>query len=99
MDSESFQLDSESLWAWLVSLLSQNSEGLRDKVRFFIPTVDLDCSNEAPNPEVIRQQLNMLYTQGLATWETFIHCVCMECDVPLELEVSLLSIWGQEDGK
>lgn len=97
MDSESFQLDSESLWAWLVNLLSQNSEGLSDKVRFFIPTVDLDCNNEAPDPEVIRQQLNMLYAQGPATWKTFIHCVCMECDVPLELEVSLLSIWGQED--
>lgn len=99
MDSENFQLDTENLWAWLVRLMSQNSEWLSAKVRFFIPTMDPDCSNEAPNPEVIRHQLNKLYAQGLATWQSFIHCLCIQCDVPLELEVPLLSIWGQKDGK
>ncbi|XP_051024520.1 LOW QUALITY PROTEIN: protein NLRC5 [Acomys russatus] len=97
MDSENFQVDTENLWAWLVRLMGQNLEWLSAKVRFFIPTVDPDYSNETPDPEVIRHQLYRLYTQGLATWQSFIHCLCIQCDVPLELEVPLLSIWGQRD--
>ncbi|XP_021087826.1 protein NLRC5 isoform X2 [Mesocricetus auratus] len=92
MDSESLQL-----WAWLVSLLSKNSEWLSAKVRFYLPTMDLDCSNTAPETEVIHHRLRRLYTQGLATWQSFIYSLCMELDVPLELEVPLLSIWGQKD--
>ncbi|CAH7081808.1 Nlrc5 [Phodopus roborovskii] len=97
MDSESLQLGNENLWAWFVRLLSQNSEWLSAKVKFYLPTMDLDCSNMAPEPEVIHHQLRRLYTQGLATWQSFIYSLCMELDVPLELEVPLLSIWGQKD--
>lgn len=99
MDSESFQLGTENLWAWLVRLLSKNSEWLNGKIRFYLPTMDLDCSNTAPEPEVIHHQIRRLYTQDQATWQSFINSLCMELDVPLELEVPLLSIWGQKDGK
>lgn len=99
MDSESFRLGNENLWAWLVRLLSKQPEWLRAKVRFFLPTVDLDCSHEAPNPVVTHHQLNRLFAQGPATWESFIYTLCLELDVPLELEVPLLSIWGQREGK
>ncbi|EGW00063.1 Protein NLRC5 [Cricetulus griseus] len=98
MDSESFQLGTENLWAWLVRLLSKNSEWLNGKIRFYLPTMDLDCSNTAPEPEVIHHQIRRLYTQDQATWQSFINSLCMELDVPLELEVPLLSIWGQKDG-
>lgn len=97
MDSESFRLGNENLWAWLVSLLSKHPEWLSAKVRFFLPTVDLDRSHEAPNPVVTHHQLNRLFAQGPATWESFIYTLCIELDVPLELEVPLLSIWGQRE--
>ncbi|XP_052023105.1 protein NLRC5 [Apodemus sylvaticus] len=97
MDSESFRLGNENLWARLVRLLSKHPEWLSAKVRFFLPTLDLDCSHEAPNPEVTHRQLNRLFAHGLATWESFISTLCIELDVPLELEVPLLSIWGQRE--
>ncbi|KAL6039456.1 hypothetical protein STEG23_025161 [Scotinomys teguina] len=97
MDPESFQLGTENLWPWLVSLLSGNSEWLNAKVRFYLPTMDLDSSNKAPDPEITQQQLKRLYAQGLATWQSFIYSLCMELTVPLDLEVPLLSIWGQID--
>ncbi|XP_049999939.1 protein NLRC5 isoform X2 [Alexandromys fortis] len=96
MDSESLRLNTENLWTRLVSLLSKNSEWLSAKVRFYLPTVDLDGS-KALDPESIDVQLRKLHTQSRATWESFIHSLCMELDVPLELEVPLLSIWGPKD--
>lgn len=99
MDPESLQLGTENLWAWLVRLLSENSAWLDAQVRFYLPTVDLDSSSKVPDPEIIRHQLRRLYTQGLETWQSFIYSLCMELTVPLDLEVPLLSIWGQKDGK
>lgn len=97
MDAESYRLGNENLWAWLVELLSKKPEWLSAKVRFFLPTLDPDCSNEAPISEVTHHQLNRLFAQGPATWESFIYTLCIELEVPLSLEVPLLSIWGQKD--
>lgn len=97
MDAESYRLGNENLWAWLVELLSKKPEWLSAKVRFFLPTMDLDCSNEAPISQVTHHQLNRLFAQGPATWESFIYTLCIELEVPLSLEVPLLSIWGQKD--
>lgn len=97
MDSD--RLGDQNLWAWLVRLLSKKPEWLSAKVRFFLPTADLDCSNEASNPDVTRRQLSRLFAQGPATWKSFIYTLCFELDVPLELEVRLLNNWGQKDGK
>jgi hypothetical protein len=100
MDPVSLELGTRNLWSWLVRLLSRNSEWLSAKMRFFLPTVDLGSSDEASDPEQrVIQQLSTLHAQGLATWQSLIHCVCMELEVPLAVEVPLLSTWGQEDGK
>ncbi|XP_073912059.1 protein NLRC5 isoform X2 [Castor canadensis] len=98
MDPVSLELGTRNLWSWLVRLLSRNSEWLSAKMRFFLPTVDLGSSDEASDPEQrVIQQLSTLHAQGLATWQSLIHCVCMELEVPLAVEVPLLSTWGQED--
>ncbi|XP_010637216.1 protein NLRC5 isoform X1 [Fukomys damarensis] len=98
MDPDSLHLGSENLRGWLVRLLSTNQEWLRAKVKFFLPDVDLASSSEALDPEQrVILQLGELYTQGMATWQSFIHCMCMELEVPLDLEVPLLSTWGQDD--
>lgn len=98
MDPISLQLDTNNLWSWLVRLLSKNPEWLSAKVKFFVPTMDLASENLDLTNRVILQ-LRELHGQGPATWQEFIHCVCMELDVPLEQEVLLLSTWGHEDGK
>uniref|UniRef100_A0A8C6RVZ4 Protein NLRC5 n=1 Tax=Nannospalax galili TaxID=1026970 RepID=A0A8C6RVZ4_NANGA len=98
MDADSLHLGTRNLWAWLVRLLSKHQEWLNTKMKFFLPTMDLGFSNEVPDPEQrVIQQLSKLHAQGLATWQSFIYGLCMELEVPLDLEVPLLSIWGQED--
>uniref|UniRef100_A0A8C6ESN0 NLR family CARD domain containing 5 n=1 Tax=Marmota marmota marmota TaxID=9994 RepID=A0A8C6ESN0_MARMA len=99
-DPMGLQLGTRNLWSWLMRLLSTQPEWLSTKMKFFLPNVELDSRDEPPNPEQrVVLQLRMLHAQGLATWQSFIHCVCMELEVPLDLEVPLLSTWGQEDGK
>ncbi|XP_013221874.2 protein NLRC5 isoform X2 [Ictidomys tridecemlineatus] len=97
-DPIGLQLGTRNLWSWLMRLLSTQPEWLSTKMKFFLPNVELDSRDEPPNPEQrVVSQLQMLHAQGQATWKSFIHCVCMELEVPLDLEVPLLSTWGQED--
>ncbi|CAK6436613.1 unnamed protein product [Pipistrellus nathusii] len=99
MDPISFKLGTKYQWGWLVSLLSDHPEWLNAKVKFFLPNMDLGSRAEGPDPaQRILLQLRELHRQGQATWKAFIHCVCMELEVPLELEVQLMSTWGHGDG-
>ena len=99
MDPISFQLDTKNEWVCLVRLLSNDPEWLNAKMKFFLPNMDLGSRNEAPDPtKKVFLQLQELQAQGPATWQAFIHCVCMELEVPLDLEVLLLSTWGHEGG-
>ncbi|ELK38439.1 Protein NLRC5 [Myotis davidii] len=100
MDPISLQLGTKNQWGWLVSLLSSDPEWLSAKVKFFLPNIDLGSRDEDPDPrQRVLLQLRELHTHGLATWQAFIHCVCMELEVPLELEVQLLSTWGHGDAE
>lgn len=100
MDPISRHLGTKNLWGWLVRLLCKHSEWLSAKVKFFLPNMDLGARNEASDPtERVVLQLRKLRTQSQITWQAFIHCVCMELDVPLDLEVLLLSTWGHGEGK
>ncbi|XP_045044304.2 protein NLRC5 isoform X2 [Desmodus rotundus] len=99
MDPISFQLDTNNKWVCLVRLLSNDPEWLNAKMKFFLPNMDLGSRNEAPDPtKKVFLQLQELQAQGPATWQAFIHCVCMELEVPLQLEVLLLSTSGHEGG-
>lgn len=100
MDPIDLQLGNKNLWSCLVRLLSKDPEWLNAKMKFFLPNTDLDSRNETLDPEQrVILQLNKLHVQGSATWQSFIHCVCMQLEVPLELEVLLLSTFGCDDGK
>uniref|UniRef100_A0A2K5K102 Protein NLRC5 n=1 Tax=Colobus angolensis palliatus TaxID=336983 RepID=A0A2K5K102_COLAP len=99
MDPVDLQLGNKNLWSCLVRLLSKDPEWLNAKMKFFLPNTDLDSRNETLDPEQrVTLQLNKLHVQGSATWQSFIHCVCMQLEVPLELEVLLLSTFGCDDG-
>ncbi|XP_077842200.1 protein NLRC5 isoform X7 [Macaca mulatta] len=99
MDPIDLQLGNKNLWSCLVRLLSKDPEWLNAKMKFFLPNTDLDSRNETLDPEQrVILQLNKLHVQGSATWQSFIHCVCMQLEVPLELEVLLLSTFGCDDG-
>lgn len=99
MDPISFQPDTRNQWVCLVRLLSNDPEWLSAKVKFFLPNTDLGSRSEALDlRRRVLLQLRELHAQGPATWQAFIQCVCMELEVPLDLEVLLLSTWGHEGG-
>ncbi|XP_076988624.1 protein NLRC5 isoform X2 [Tamandua tetradactyla] len=99
MDPVDLQLDTTNLWGWLVRLLSKDPEWLSGKLKFFLPNMDLCSRIEALDPaQRVTFQLNELCAQDPATWQAFVHCVCMEQDMPLEVEVLLMSTWGHGDG-
>ncbi|XP_063467934.1 protein NLRC5 isoform X7 [Symphalangus syndactylus] len=99
MDPVGLQLGNKNLWSCLVRLLTKDPEWLNAKMKFFLPNMDLDSRNETLDPEQrVILQLNKLHVQGSATWQSFIHCVCMQLEVPLDLEVLLLSTFGSDDG-
>ncbi|KAB0352390.1 hypothetical protein FD754_017247 [Muntiacus muntjak] len=98
MDPISLQLGTRNLHGCLVRLLSRDIEWLNAKVKLLLPNVDLGSGNQALDPtQRVILILQKLHTQGPATWKSFIHCVCMEQDVPLDMEVPLMSTWGHED--
>uniref|UniRef100_A0A8C2Y259 Protein NLRC5 n=1 Tax=Capra hircus TaxID=9925 RepID=A0A8C2Y259_CAPHI len=100
MDPISLQLGTRNLHGWLVRLLSRNLEWLDAKVKLFLPNVDLGSEYQALDPtQRAILHLQKLHTQGPTTWKSFIQCVCMELDVPMDMEVLLMSMWGHEDGK
>ncbi|XP_068848775.1 protein NLRC5 isoform X8 [Capricornis sumatraensis] len=99
MDPISLQLGTRNLHGWLVRLLSRNLEWLDAKVKLFLPNVDLGSEYQAPDPtQRVILHLQKLHTQGPTTWKSFIQGVCMELDVPMDMEVLLMSTWGHEDG-
>lgn len=100
MDPVSLQLGTRNLHGWLVRLLSRNLEWLDAKVKLFLPNVDLGSEYQALDPaQRVILHLQKLHTQGPTTWKSFIQGVCMELDVPMDMEVLLMSMWGHEDGK
>ncbi|XP_060253940.1 protein NLRC5 isoform X9 [Ovis aries] len=99
MDPVSLQLGTRNLHGWLVRLLSRNLEWLDAKVKLFLPNVDLGSEYQALDPaQRVILHLQKLHTQGPTTWKSFIQGVCMELDVPMDMEVLLMSMWGHEDG-
>ncbi|XP_070307364.1 protein NLRC5 isoform X4 [Odocoileus virginianus] len=99
MDPISLQLGTRNLHGCLVRLLSRDLEWLNAKVKLLLPNMDLGSGNQALDPtQRVILILQKLHTQGPTTWKSFIHCVCMEQDVPLDMEVPLMSTWGHEDG-
>ncbi|XP_038610265.1 protein NLRC5 [Tachyglossus aculeatus] len=89
----------ESLWSQLVEILSKDPQWLVEKAQSLLPAMDLQslrsqAKSLAPT-QVVPSLLRLLRTHSLATWRVFIQTLCMELVLPLELETTLLSVWGQ----
>ncbi|NWU06880.1 NLRC5 protein, partial [Cephalopterus ornatus] len=62
----------------------------------FLPELALDSlGGIADHREKVSVLLELLEKAGPATWKQFAHYVCMECDLPLDLEVLLMSSAGE----
>ncbi|NWS24922.1 NLRC5 protein, partial [Polioptila caerulea] len=80
----------------LVEFLARRPEWLLATSRAFIPEATLSSLGGITDPrEKISVLLGLLEEAGPAAWKHFAQCVCMEYDLPLDLEVLLMSSAGE----
>ncbi|NXP16605.1 NLRC5 protein, partial [Scytalopus superciliaris] len=80
----------------LVEFLSHCPTWLLETSRRFLPELALNSlGGITDSKEKISMLLDLLERAGRATWQQFAQDVCMECDLPLELEVLLMSSAGE----
>jgi len=83
----------------LVEFLSCHPDWLLTASQRFLPATALhgldgitDCR------EKVSVLLDLLEKAGPATWKQFAQYLCMECDLPLHLEILLISSAGEGNG-
>lgn len=84
----------------LVESLSHAPEWLLAKAKHFLPHMDPShVDGIADHKKKVSLLLDMLEGAGPTIWKQFIQCVCMECSLPMDLEVLLLSASGEGKGE
>uniref|UniRef100_A0A8C4UZG9 NLR family CARD domain containing 5 n=1 Tax=Falco tinnunculus TaxID=100819 RepID=A0A8C4UZG9_FALTI len=80
----------------LVEFLSHHPNWLLTTSRRFLPEVDLSgLDGITDHKEKVLVLLDLLEKAGPATWKQFAQHLCMDCDLPLDLEILLLSTAGE----
>ncbi|KAM6409014.1 protein NLRC5 [Rhynochetos jubatus] len=80
----------------LVEFLSHRPNWLLTTSQCFLHGVALsDLDGITNNKEKVSMLLDLLEKAGPATWKQFTQYLCMECDLPLDLEILLLSSAGE----
>ncbi|KAJ7402199.1 protein NLRC5 isoform X1 [Pitangus sulphuratus] len=80
----------------LVEFLSRCPSWLLETSQRFLPELALNSlGGIADHREKISALLDLLEKAGPATWKQFAQYLCMECDLPLDLEVLLMSSAGE----
>ncbi|NXO28112.1 NLRC5 protein, partial [Cisticola juncidis] len=82
----------------LVEFLTRCPDWLLCTAQGFIPEATLSSLGSITNPrEKISVLLDLLEEAGPAAWKYFAQSVCMEFDLPLDLEVLLMSSAGEDN--
>ncbi|KAM9269116.1 protein NLRC5 isoform 2-T4 [Cariama cristata] len=80
----------------LVEFLSHRPDWLLTSSRRFLPGVALNhLDGITDHKEKVSVLLDLLEKAGPATWKQFAQYLCMECDLPLDLEILLISSAGE----
>ncbi|XP_075693261.1 protein NLRC5 [Rhinoderma darwinii] len=81
----------------LVDFLCQDVDWLVGKVQALVPKVELDHHIPTTNDdkEKVSAIIQMLWKYYTDAWKTLIGTICMECALPMDLEVPLLSLTGE----
>ncbi|NXN65359.1 NLRC5 protein, partial [Himantopus himantopus] len=80
----------------LVEFLSHRPDWLLTTSRCFLPAVALHgLDGITDHRERVSVLLDLLQKAGPATWKQFAQYLCMECDLPLDLEILLISSAGE----
>ncbi|KAM4017470.1 protein NLRC5 [Anomaloglossus baeobatrachus] len=97
MEDPDAQDEMDKIMPQLVDFLCQDVDWLIGKVQTLLPKVDLNHHLPIPNDdrERVYALIQMLRKSHHAAWRTLIETICMECALPMDLEVPLLSLTGQ----
>ncbi|NXC50722.1 NLRC5 protein, partial [Penelope pileata] len=80
----------------LVAFLSLRPAWLLAAAQRFLPGATLSALGAVTDPrEKVSVLLDLLEKAGPATWKEFAQLLCMECDLPLEMEILLMSSAGE----
>ncbi|XP_009875955.1 PREDICTED: protein NLRC5, partial [Apaloderma vittatum] len=80
----------------LVEFLSRQPDWLLETSQRFLPGVTLkDLEDATDHREQVSVLLDALEKAGPAIWKRFAQYLCMDCDLPLELEILLMSSAGE----
>ncbi|XP_068811800.1 protein NLRC5 isoform X2 [Struthio camelus] len=80
----------------LVEFLSHRPDWLLTTSQRFLPEVTLSgLDGITDHKEKVSVLLDRLEKAGPATWKQFVQYLCMECDLPLDLEILLMSCAGE----
>ncbi|XP_010182174.1 PREDICTED: protein NLRC5 [Mesitornis unicolor] len=80
----------------LVEFLSHRPKWLLTTAQRFLPGMALSGLDGSTNHrEEVSALLDLLEKAGPGTWKQFAQHLCMECDLPLDLEISLISAAGE----
>ncbi|XP_054856803.1 protein NLRC5 isoform X2 [Eublepharis macularius] len=97
MDDPSLQKALHNAWPQLVDFLSHTPEWVLQKAKQLLPQVDVSqVEGIANHKEKISLVLDMLRRSADASiFKYFMQSVCMECNLPMELEIICMSVSGE----
>lgn len=98
LQNDDFNLEGAvaSIRPQLVEFLSHRLDWLLSASQHFLPTAVLSgLAGVTDHREKVSVLLDLLEKAGHATWKQFAQCLCMECDLPLEMEILLMSSAGE----
>ncbi|XP_064375425.1 protein NLRC5 isoform X2 [Dromaius novaehollandiae] len=96
MDDLNLEAATASARAQLVEFLSRRPDWLLTTSQHFLPGVSLGgLDGITDHREKVSVLLDLLEKAGPATWKQFVQYLCMECDLPLDLEILLMSCAGE----
>ncbi|XP_069822104.1 protein NLRC5 isoform X2 [Dendropsophus ebraccatus] len=97
MEDTGEQDDIDIIMSQLVDFLCQDVDWLINKVQALVPKVDVNHHIPITNDdkEKVSAIIQMLRKSHTVAWKTLIETVCMECALPMDLEVPLLSLTGE----
>ncbi|XP_063801836.1 protein NLRC5 isoform X2 [Pseudophryne corroboree] len=100
MEDMDTQDEMENVIPELVDFLCQDVDWLVGKVQALLPDTDLQpILQRADERGRVSALIQMLRKLHVKVWKALIDCICMECPLPMELEVQLLSLTGQGSGE
>ncbi|XP_040427039.1 protein NLRC5 [Cygnus olor] len=95
-DELSLEAAVASIRPQLVEFLSHHQDWLLTTSQHFLPGATLrGLDGITDHREKVSKLLGLLEKAGPATWKQFAQHLCMECDLPLELEILLMSSAGE----